>query len=94
MAVNLMDNLELLVTQYQAAPKLKGIIAGLPQLIQQQQLDTLYQFEAGLAWDHATGWSLDRIGHNHHTNHGAWRNGIEFPWIGIETADHQLGRVA
>lgn len=65
MAVNLMDNLELLVTQYQAAPKLKGIIAGLLQLIQQQQLDPLYQFEAGLALDHATGWSLDRIGHNH-----------------------------
>lgn len=65
MAVNLIDNLALLVTQYQDSPKLKGIIAGLLTLLQQQQLDTLYQFEAGLLLDEATGWSLDRIGDNH-----------------------------
>ena len=65
MAVNLLDNLKLLITQYQDSSKLIGIIRGLLKIIQDHQLETLYQFETGLSLDNATGWSLDRIGHNH-----------------------------
>ena len=65
--VDISNNSDLLITQYNSSPKLHAIVDGLNAVVQTAQLNTLCQFEKGMALDHATGWLLDRIGHNHGT---------------------------
>jgi len=59
------NNSQLLITQYEFSPNLKGVVDGFNNLMQSEQLDTLCEFETGLSINTASGWSLDRIGLNH-----------------------------
>lgn len=66
--VDITSNGDLLITQYNASPKLHAIVDGLNAVVQTEQLNPLCLFEKGMALDYATGWLLDRIGHNHGLN--------------------------
>lgn len=77
------NNSELIITQYQFSSNIVGIIDGLNNIIQNNQLNTLCQFESGVAIDNASGWSLDRIGWNHGYPRPALPSG-EFDYFGFD----------
>lgn len=77
------NNSQLIITQYQFSPNLKGVIDGFNNLMQNEQLNVLCKFEEGLSIDNASSWLLDRIGINHGYPRPALPSG-EFDYFGFD----------
>jgi hypothetical protein len=62
--IDITENSNLLITQYEKSSKLRSVVDGFNSLMQTRQLNTLCNFEKGLSIDNAFGWLLNRLGDN------------------------------
>lgn len=63
--IDVTKNINLTISQYQKAHKLKTLITSILSLIQKQQIDIIYTLLPKLSLDNADNWFLSRIGDNH-----------------------------